>query len=124
MFILESTGRKKPRPRGSFTQEFRAEIVGLCRRGDRSVGQVAKDASLTRTAVRDWVKQAGMTQVNATARPAANARNWPRCGGRTAGCRGCRHPQACDGFLRNGDPVNMDPSIKAEKPQVTTEADA
>jgi transposase len=30
----------------------------LCRRGDRSVGQVAKDFDLTETAVRDWVKQA------------------------------------------------------------------
>jgi transposase len=30
----------------------------LCRRGDRSVGQIAKDFALTETAVRDWVKQA------------------------------------------------------------------
>ncbi|MEU8708296.1 transposase [Streptomyces sp. NPDC048565] len=55
---MESMGKKKPRrPRRSFTPEFKAEIVGLCRRGDRSVGQVAKDF-LTDTAVRDWVKQA------------------------------------------------------------------
>ncbi|WP_435792370.1 transposase [Actinacidiphila glaucinigra] len=51
-------GKKKPRPRRSFTPEFKAEIVELCRRGDRSVGQVAKDFDLTETAVRDWVKQA------------------------------------------------------------------
>ncbi|MFF1401032.1 transposase [Streptomyces sp. NPDC058287] len=56
---MESMGNKKPRrPRRSFTPEFKAEIVGLCRRGDRSVGQVAKDFELTETAVRDWVKQA------------------------------------------------------------------
>jgi len=56
---MESMGKKKPRrPRRSFTPEFKAEIVGLCRRGDRSVGQVAKDFELTETAVRDWVKQA------------------------------------------------------------------
>ena len=30
----------------------------MCRRGDRSVGQVAKDFDLTETAVRDWVRQA------------------------------------------------------------------
>ena len=30
----------------------------LCQRGDRSVGQVAKDFDLTETAVREWVKQA------------------------------------------------------------------
>ena len=51
-------GKKKPRPRRSFTPEFKAEIVELCQRGDRSVGQVAKDFDLTETAVRDWVKQA------------------------------------------------------------------
>ncbi|MGW7003826.1 transposase [Streptomyces sp. NPDC054933] len=53
---MESMG-KKPRPRRSFTPEFKAEIVELCRRGDWSVGQVAKDFDLTETAVRDWVKQ-------------------------------------------------------------------
>lgn len=44
MSTMESMGKKKPRPRRSFTPEFKAEIVELCRRGDRSVGQVAKDA--------------------------------------------------------------------------------
>jgi transposase len=59
MFIVESTGSKKrPRPRRSFTAEFKAEIVDLCQRGDRSVGQVAKDFDLTETAVREWVRQA------------------------------------------------------------------
>ncbi|MFC6095000.1 transposase [Saccharothrix lopnurensis] len=47
-------GRKKRRPRWSFTPEFKAEIVELCSRGDRSVGQVAKDFDLTETAVRQW----------------------------------------------------------------------
>src|SRR4051812_25544174 len=58
MFIMESMGKKKPRPRRSFTSEFKAEIVELCQRGDRSVGQVAKDFDLTETAVREWLKQA------------------------------------------------------------------
>jgi transposase len=53
MFIMESMGRKKPRPRRSFTDEFKAEIVELCQRGDRSVGQVARDFDLTETAVRE-----------------------------------------------------------------------
>ncbi|MBT2370301.1 transposase [Streptomyces sp. ISL-10] len=43
---MESMGKKKPRPRRSFTPEFKSEIVELCRRGDRSVGQVAKDFDL------------------------------------------------------------------------------
>ncbi|MFI1259247.1 transposase [Streptomyces netropsis] len=51
-------GKKKPRSRRSFTPRFKAEIVELCRRGDRSVGQVARDFDLTETAVRDWVRQA------------------------------------------------------------------
>jgi transposase len=58
-------GRKTSRPRRSFTAEFKAEIVELCLRGDRSVGQVAKDFDLTETAVRQWVKQA---EVDAGAR--------------------------------------------------------
>jgi transposase len=58
MFIMESMGKKKPRPRRSFTPEFKAEIVELCQRGDRSVGQIAKDFDLTETAVREWLKQA------------------------------------------------------------------
>jgi transposase len=55
---MESMGNK-PRRRRSFTPEFKAEIVELCQRGDRSVGQVAKDFDLTETAVREWAKQAG-----------------------------------------------------------------
>jgi transposase len=56
--IMESVGKKRSRPRRSFTPEFKAEIVGLCQRGDRTVGQVARDFDLTETAVRAWVKQA------------------------------------------------------------------
>ena len=29
-----------------------------CRRGDRTIGQVARDFDLTETAVREWVRQA------------------------------------------------------------------
>jgi transposase len=56
--IMESMGKKRPRPRRSFTAEFKAEIVELCQRGDRTVRQVSQDFDLTETAVRDWVKQA------------------------------------------------------------------
>jgi transposase len=50
---METMERKKPpRPRRSFTPEFKAEIVELCRQGDRSIGQVAKDFDLGETAVR------------------------------------------------------------------------
>ena len=56
---METMERKRrPRPRRSFTPEFKADIVERCRAGDRSIGQVARDFELTETAVRSWVKQA------------------------------------------------------------------
>jgi transposase len=55
---METMAKRKPRPRRSYTPEFKAEIVELCQRGDRSVGQVSRDFDLTETAVREWVKQA------------------------------------------------------------------
>ena len=55
---METMERKQPRARRSFTPEFKAEIIELCRRGDRSVGQVAKDFDLTESNVRTWVNQA------------------------------------------------------------------
>ena len=59
---METMEKKKPRQRRSFPPEFKAEIVELCRRGDRSIGRVAKDFDLTETNVRTWVKQAEIDQ--------------------------------------------------------------
>ena len=44
------------RKRRSFNAEFKAEAVRLCKVGDRSIRQVAKDLDLTETALRDWVR--------------------------------------------------------------------
>ena len=63
---METVERKKPRPRRSFTPEFKADIVERCRRGDRTIGHVARDFDLTETAVREWVRQA---EVDAGERP-------------------------------------------------------
>jgi transposase len=52
------SGRSYPVPVGPSPPEFKAEIVELCRQGDRSIGQVAKDFDLGETAVRAWVHQA------------------------------------------------------------------
>ena len=116
---MESMG-KKPRRRRSFTPEFKAEIVGLCQQGDRSVGQVARDFDLTETAVREWVRQAerdagtrsdgGLT----SAEQRELARTAP---GEPQAPRGCGDPQAGHGFLREGDPVNCYQFIEAEKAQ-------
>ncbi|WP_394829298.1 transposase [Pendulispora albinea] len=46
------------RKRRTFTPEFKAEAVRLCKAGDRTIGQVAADLDLTETALRYWVKQA------------------------------------------------------------------
>ncbi|MFI7615634.1 transposase [Nonomuraea terrae] len=54
---------KKPRPRCPFTPKFKAGIVGLCRRGDRSVGPQAKDFDLTQTVVRQWIRQAEVDAI-------------------------------------------------------------
>jgi transposase len=58
MEVMERDTRKRPRARRSFTAGFKAEIVELCQRGDRSIGQVSRDFDLTETAVREWVRQA------------------------------------------------------------------
>jgi transposase len=44
------------RKRRKFTAEFKAEAVRLCKVGDRTIGQVARDLDLTETALREWVK--------------------------------------------------------------------
>jgi transposase len=64
MSIMETVERKKLRPRRSFTPEFKADIVERCRRGDRSIGQVAGDFDLTETAVREWVRQSDIDDGN------------------------------------------------------------
>jgi transposase len=58
MFIMETMERKQPpRPRRSFTPEFKAEVVALVRQPGKTAGAVAREMGLTETAVRAWVKQ-------------------------------------------------------------------
>ncbi len=57
------------RHRRKFTDEFKAETVKLIRGSGRTVGSVARELSLTETAVRNWVKQAeasGSTETLST----------------------------------------------------------
>ena len=44
--------------RRSFTPEFKAEVVALARRGDRSISEICRDMDLVESAVRRWVAQA------------------------------------------------------------------
>ncbi len=100
---METMERKRPRPRRSFTPEFKADIVERCLKGDRSVGQVAKDFDLTLSAVRGWVKQAeidagtrsdGLT----TDEKEEPSRLRPR---EPAPARRRRDPKEGNGFFRN-----------------------
>lgn len=50
--------KRARRPRRHFTDEYKAEVVGLVRSSGKSPRQIAKDLDLTETAVREWVAKA------------------------------------------------------------------
>jgi transposase len=54
---MEQTMQQRRRRR-AFTDSFKAEVVELCRKGERSVAEVARELDLSETAVRRWVHQA------------------------------------------------------------------
>jgi transposase len=62
---MEETMRQR-RKRREFTDAYKAEVVALCQKGDRSMAEVARDLDLTETSVRRWVAQA---EVDAGRRP-------------------------------------------------------
>ncbi len=55
---MEHPAKKKPGQRRSFTPEFKAEVVSLCRSGNKSIAQICRELDLGETAVRRWVTQA------------------------------------------------------------------
>ena len=69
---METMERSKRRDRRSYTPEFKSEIVGRCRAGDRSIAEVARDFDLTESAVRRWVAQA---EIDAGERPGLTSDN-------------------------------------------------
>lgn len=48
------------RKRRTFTEEYKAEVVGLVGARGKTVPEVARDLDLTETAVRNWVRQAAI----------------------------------------------------------------
>ncbi|MEV6629074.1 transposase [Amycolatopsis sp. NPDC051106] len=50
--------RARQRPRRVFTTEFKAQIVDLVQRGERTVPEVVRDFELTDSVVRKWIAQA------------------------------------------------------------------
>src|SRR5215475_4661226 len=55
----EENGARR-RQRRSFTPEFKAEVIALVRRGERSLPAVCRELDLSETAVRRWVGQAAV----------------------------------------------------------------
>jgi transposase len=49
--------RNASRARRTFTPEFKAEVLGLVRQGEKSVSQICRDLDLTDSSVRKWIKQ-------------------------------------------------------------------
>src|SRR6516164_2446187 len=78
MARMESVERRKPRLRRLFTPELRADILERCRRGDGSIGQVARDFDLTETAVWECARQA---EVDAGSRNGLTAEERRNCVG-------------------------------------------
>jgi transposase len=65
MSIMETMGNGR-RPRRSFSDEYKAEVIELCRTSGKSVAQVCRDLGLGETAVRRWIAQA---EIDAGRRP-------------------------------------------------------
>jgi transposase len=59
--MRQERSMEKPKRR-KFTKEFKAEAVRLCKVGDRSIGQIAKELDLSETPLRSWVKQADIDE--------------------------------------------------------------
>jgi len=63
---METMEEQRKRPRRSFSDEYKAEVVELCRTSGKSISEVAGDLGLTVSAVRRWVAQA---DIDAGRRP-------------------------------------------------------
>jgi transposase len=59
---METMEQKRKRPRRSFSDEYKAEVVELCRTSDKSIAEVSHDLGLTVSAVRRWVAQNDIDQ--------------------------------------------------------------
>ena len=81
---MENMG-KQQRPRRSFSDEFKAEVVELVRQPGNTVGSVSRELELTETAVREWVRRADVDSGRRDGLTTADARSSPGCA-RKSGC--------------------------------------
>ncbi|MGV1015515.1 MAG: IS3 family transposase [Methyloceanibacter sp.] len=104
------------RPRRSFTEEYKAGVVDLCRSGGRSMAEVARDLDLTESSVRRWVSQA---EIDAGRREGLTTDEREELVRLRRENRVLREERdilrRANGFFRQGDPVNVYPFIEAEK---------
>ena len=56
---VEENGARRWQRR-AFTREFKAEVIALVRRGERSLPAICRELGLGETAVRRWVGQAAV----------------------------------------------------------------
>ena len=63
---METMEEQRKRPRRAFSDEYKTEVVELCRTSGKSISEVARDLGLTVSAVRRWVAQA---DIDAGRRP-------------------------------------------------------
>jgi transposase len=54
---MESTEQGR-RTRRSFSEQYKVEVVALCRSSEKSMSEIARDLDLTESSVRRWVSQA------------------------------------------------------------------
>src|SRR5450759_2358708 len=54
---MESTDQGR-RSRRSFSEEYKVEVVALCRSSEKSMSEIARDLDQTESSVRRWVSQA------------------------------------------------------------------
>src|SRR5262249_36313613 len=112
---MEETMRQR-RSRREFTDAYRAEVVALCQKRDRSIAQVARDLDLTETSVRRWVAQA---EVDAGRKPGITSGEQAEMARLRRENRVLREErdicQASRFFLRDGRSITMYRFIEAER---------
>lgn len=66
------------RERRRFTDEFKAEVVGLVRSSGKGIPEVSQDLDLTESAVRGWVQRAESQGGHQSGLSAAEREEWAR----------------------------------------------
>jgi transposase-like protein len=85
------------RKRRAFTDEFKAETVRLIRESRKSIAVVARELGLTESAVRAWVRQAGIDAAGGRPDDRGARGTRPLAARDPDGADGARHPKKSDG---------------------------